>query len=187
MIATETSKGKEGVIIAKMNSLVDSDVIKALYEASNAGVKIDLIIRGICCLKTNEPYSKNISVRSIVGKYLEHARIFYFKHSEPHYFISSADWMPRNLERRLELMTPIFDEALKAKLSRILKLQLSDNELAYELKEGEYERVKKAARTRAVNSQEKLEDYVNQIDKTHKKEGDQGRVVRLVSKLFKES
>ena len=187
MIATETAKGEQGVIIAKMNSLVDSDVIKALYEASQAGVKIDLIVRGICCLKPNEPYSQNIAVRSIIGKYLEHARIFYFKHSEPHYFISSADWMPRNLERRLELMTPIYDEKLKAKLSRILRLQLNDDALAYSLdKDGEYEQITKV-RGKGINSQEKLEDYVNQIDKTQKKEGDQGRVVKLVSKLFKES
>lgn len=206
MIATETAKKGDGVIIAKMNSLVDADVIEALYEASKAGVKIDLIVRGICCLKPHEIYSANINVRSIVGKYLEHARIFYFKHSAPHYFISSADWMPRNLERRLELMTPIFDEALKAKLSRILKLQLSDNELAYELKnDGEYARVSKSENSakaatkglarasakkvstaaRSVNSQEKLEDYVNQIAKTQKKQGD--NAVKLVSKLFKES
>lgn len=188
MIATETAMKGEGVIIAKMNSLVDSDVINALYEASQAGVQVDLIIRGICCLKPNEPYSANIRVRSIVGKYLEHARIFYFKHSAPHYFISSADWMPRNLERRLELMTPIYDEKLKAKLLRILKMQLSDNELAYNLKnDGEYERVGKAPRARAVNSQEKLEEYVNQIAKKEKKGDEEGRALKLVSKLFKES
>lgn len=187
MIAVETEKGSQGVIIAKMNSLVDADVIKALYEASNAGVKVDLIVRGICCLKPNETYSQNINVRSIIGKYLEHARIFYFKHSTPHYFISSADWMPRNLERRLELMTPIFDEKLKAKLSRILRLQLNDDTLAYSLQsDGEYKQIAKV-RGKGINSQEKLEDYVNQIDKTQKKEADQGRAVRLVSKLFKES
>lgn len=187
MIAVEKSKGSEGMLIAKMNSLVDPDVIKALYEASKAGVKIELIIRGICCLRVDEEYSKNISVRSIVGKYLEHARIFYFKHSLPNYFISSADWMPRNLERRLELMTPVFDEKLKAKLSRILQLQLGDNELAYKLeKDGEYTRINKG-KNKLINSQEKLEDYVNQISKTLKKDDDQGRAVRLASKLFKEN
>ncbi|TQR59645.1 RNA degradosome polyphosphate kinase [Campylobacter troglodytis] len=187
MIAVEKSKGNEGVIIAKMNSLVDSDVIKALYEASKAGVKIDLIIRGICCLRVDEEYSKNISVRSIVGKYLEHARIFYFKHSLPNYFISSADWMPRNLERRLELMTPIFDEKLKAKLAKILQLQIEDNELAYKLqKDGEYARINRG-KAKLTNSQNRLEDYVNQISKTLKKDDDQGRAVRLVSKLFKEN
>lgn len=96
--------------------------------------------------------------------------------------------MPRNLERRLELMTPIYDEKLKAKLLRILKMQLSDNELAYNLKnDGEYERVGKAPRARAVNSQEKLEEYVNQIAKKEKKGDEEGRALKLVSKLFKES
>ncbi|TQR31866.1 RNA degradosome polyphosphate kinase [Campylobacter sp. MIT 99-7217] len=187
MIGVEIGKGKEGAIIAKMNSLVDSDVINALYEASKAGVSIQLIIRGICCLRVGEEYSQNIKVRSIVGKYLEHARIFYFKHSLPNYFISSADLMPRNLERRLELMTPIFDENLKAKLAQILHLQLSDTELAYELqKDGSYERVKKI-NDKTMNSQEKLEEYVGRIFKTLKKDRDQSRAKRLASRLFRDN
>ncbi|WP_297192163.1 RNA degradosome polyphosphate kinase [uncultured Campylobacter sp.] len=188
MIRVEASKGKEGAIIAKMNSLVDSDVIKALYEASKAGVKIDLIIRGICCLKPNLSFSKNIKVRSIIGKYLEHARIFYFKHSEPNYFISSADWMPRNLDRRLELMTPIFDEKSRAKLAQILKLQLEDNELAYELdSEGNYHKVKKQSQAKGLNSQYKLEEYINKIYKVMTKTPGQNRADYLSSKLFKEN
>ena len=188
MIRVEASKGKEGAIIAKMNSLVDSDVIKALYEASKAGVKIDLIIRGICCLKPNLSFSKNIKVRSIIGKYLEHARIFYFKHSEPNYFISSADWMPRNLDRRLELMTPIFDEKSRAKLAQILKLQLEDNELAYELdSEGNYHKVKKQSQAKSLNSQYKLEEYINKIYKVMTKTPGQNRAAYLSSKLFKEN
>lgn len=188
MINIEISKGSEGAIIAKMNSLVDSDIIKALYEASKAGVKIDLIIRGISCLRVGEEYSQNIRVRSIIGKYLEHARIFYFKHSKPEYFISSADLMPRNLERRLELMTPIYDEALKAKLAQILHLQLSDNVLAYELKkDGEYEKIKPSENEKEINSQMKLEEYISRIFKTLKKDTDQSRGIRLASKLFKES
>lgn len=188
MIRVEASKGKEGAIIAKMNSLVDSDVIKALYEASKAGVKINLIIRGICCLKPNLSFSKNIKVRSIIGKYLEHARIFYFKHSEPNYFISSADWMPRNLDRRLELMTPIFDEKSRAKLAKILKLQLEDNELAYELdSEGNYHKVKKQSQAKSLNSQYKLEEYINKIYKVMTKTPGQNRAAYLSSKLFKES
>ncbi|TEY00528.1 RNA degradosome polyphosphate kinase [Campylobacter sp. US33a] len=188
MINTEAQKGEDGVIIAKMNSLVDSDVIKALYEASNKGVKIDLIIRGICCLRPNAEYSKNIRVRSIIGKYLEHARIFYFKHSEPNYFISSADWMPRNLERRLELMTPIYDERSKAKLAQILRLELSDNALAYELdNEGEYHKIIPKENEKILDSQQTLEDYVSKIYKTLKKDTDQTRATHLASKLFKES
>lgn len=185
MINVESSKKQQGMIIAKMNSLVDSDVIKALYEASKAGVKIELIIRGISCLRPNEEYSKNIKVRSIIGKYLEHARIFYFKHTQPCYFISSADWMPRNLERRLELMTPIYDEKLKSKLSHILHLQLNDNELAYDLgSDGEYHKINGQ---KSSNCQEILEQYMNRIYKNMTKDSDRTRATRLASKLFKEN
>ncbi len=188
MIALEASKGSAGVIVAKMNSLVDPDVIKALYEASLKGVQIDLIIRGICCLKPGEEYSQNIRVRSIIGKYLEHARIFYFKHSVPNYFISSADWMPRNLERRLELMTPIFDERSKAKLAQILRLQLSDNVLAYELDgKGEYHKRQLKDKEKIIDSQQVLEEYINKIYKTLKKDTDESKAMHLASKLFKEN
>lgn len=119
LISNEAKMGSEGRIIVKMNSLVDPDVIKALYHASSQGVQIDIIARGICCLRPGVPgISDTIRVKSIIGKYLEHARIFYFKHGEPSTFISSADWMPRNLERRLELMTPIFDRQLQQKILR---------------------------------------------------------------------
>ncbi|WP_410689849.1 RNA degradosome polyphosphate kinase [Campylobacter lari] len=189
MIATEASHGKNGVVIAKMNALVDGDVIKALYEASNKGVKIDLIVRGICCLRPGvKGYSENIKVRSIVGKYLEHARILYFKHTEPNYFISSADWMPRNLERRLELMTPIFDEHSRAKLAQILKLQLSDNDLAYELNsEGRYRKITLNEAEKINNSQQILEEYISRIFNTLKKDTDHSRAAHLATKLFRDS
>ncbi|WP_257396769.1 RNA degradosome polyphosphate kinase [Campylobacter lari] len=189
MIATEANHGKDGVIIAKMNALVDGDVIKALYEASNKGVKIDLIVRGICCLRPGvKGYSENIKVRSIVGKYLEHARILYFKHTEPNYFISSADWMPRNLERRLELMTPIFDEHSRAKLAQILKLQLSDNDLAYELNsEGRYRKITLNETEKINNSQQILEEYISRIFNTLKKDTDHSRAAHLATKLFRDS
>ncbi|AKJ53753.1 polyphosphate kinase [Campylobacter lari] len=189
MIATEANHGKDGVIIAKMNALVDGDVIKALYDASNKGVKIDLIVRGICCLRPGvKGYSENIKVRSIVGKYLEHARILYFKHTEPNYFISSADWMPRNLERRLELMTPIFDEHSRAKLAQILKLQLSDNDLAYELdSEGRYRKVALNEAEKVNNSQQILEEYISRIFNTLKKDTDHSRAAHLATKLFRDS
>lgn len=138
LIEGEKNKGSEGQIIMKMNALVDSEIIDALYEASNAGVRIYLIVRGICCLKPCvEGLSENIKVISIVGKYLEHARIYYFKHGG--IYFSSADMMSRNLERRVELLIPVQDYNLALRLLRILKLQLSDSDGAYELLEsGEY-------------------------------------------------
>ncbi len=104
MIEREASFKGDGMIILKANSLVDSDIIQALYRASIAGCKIELIIRGVCTLKPAvEGISDNISVHSIIGKYLEHPRIYYFKHDENEFYISSADLMPRNLIRRIEI------------------------------------------------------------------------------------
>lgn len=189
MIKNEKDKGSEGVIIAKMNALVDSDMIDALYDASSAGVKIDLIIRGICCLKPGvKDLSENIKVRSIVGKYLEHARIFYFKHSNPEFYISSADWMPRNLERRFELMTPIYEQKHKNTLQEILHIQLRDNVLAYELKEdGEYTQVVPAQNKLKINSHDLLEKYVTKIKATQKDKDINSRTKNIAFKLFKES
>lgn len=189
MIKNETSKGKDGQIIAKMNALVDSDLINALSKASEAGVSIDLIVRGICCIRPQvKGLSENIRVRSIIGKYLEHARILYFKHATPQVYISSADWMPRNLERRLELMTPIVDKNLQDKLVEFLKLQLSDNELAFELNSnGEYSKISPKDGEQAINSQEVLEEYVSKIYKTTKKDTDKAKREQLASKLLKES
>lgn len=184
MIKVEEKKGSDGHIIAKMNALVDSDMIKALTSASKAGVKIELIVRGICCLRPGIPeISENIRVISIVGKYLEHARIFYFKHSSPEIYISSADWMPRNLERRLELMTPIFNESLKNKMIDILNVQLNDTSLAFELQnDGEYV---KLTSENPLNSQEFLEEYYNKLAKNIRKHKDTSNI--LVSKLLEDS
>lgn len=184
MIKVEEKKRSDGHIIAKMNALVDSDMIKALTSASKAGVKIELIVRGICCLRPGIPeISENIRVISIVGKYLEHARIFYFKHSSPEIYISSADWMPRNLERRLELMTPIFNESLKNKMIDILNVQLNDTSLAFELQnDGEYV---KLASENPLNSQEFLEEYYNKLAKNIRKHKDTSNI--LVSKLLEDS
>ena len=124
---------KPARIIAKMNSLCDPDVIAALYEASSAGVEIKLLVRGICCLKVGIPnVSENIHVRSIVGDFLEHSRIFYFENDlSPELYMASADWMPRNLERRVEIMFPIEDNELKASIMHILDVQFSDNVKAH--------------------------------------------------------
>jgi polyphosphate kinase len=121
-------EGREARIVAKMNSLCDQKIIAALYKASAAGVKIDLIIRGICCLKTDIPgVSENITVRSIVGTFLEHSRIFYFKNDgDEEIYMGSADWMPRNLDRRVEILFPVKDPKLKSRIKGILKAQLKD-------------------------------------------------------------
>ena len=136
--------GKEGHIVAKMNSLLDKDIIAKLYEASCKGVKIDLIVRGICTLRPGiEGISDHITVRSIVGRFLEHHRILYFKnHSESPYYISSADWMPRNLNDRVELMVPVEDKALQKMLKHILQLYLEDNQKAHSMRaDGSYRKV----------------------------------------------
>ena len=142
-------EGRPARIIAKMNSLCDQDIIAALYEASAAGVKIDLIVRGICCLKTGiRGISENITVRSIVGDFLEHSRIFYFENDE-HYeiYCGSADWMPRNLERRVEILFPVDRPELKEKLLHILHSQLGDNRKASVLQgDGTYEKVSRRGR-----------------------------------------
>ena len=182
LIKQERQKGSDGKIIAKMNSLVDSDVIKALYKASNAGVKIELIVRGICCLKPGiKGVSENIRVTSIIGKYLEHSRIFYFKNSNPKVFIASADWMPRNLEKRYELMIPIYEKALSSKLYDLLNLQINDNVLSWQLdSSGEYEKIEPREGEKPINSQEFLEHYVNKIYKQSKKNRSSGK-----KKIFK--
>jgi polyphosphate kinase len=133
--------GKTGRIIAKMNSLVDPQIIATLYEASQAGVQIDLIIRGICCLRPEVPeVSENIHVISVIGRFLEHSRIFHF-HNNGHneVYIGSADWMPRNLDRRVEAVTPVEDPQLVQTLQKILEISLADNRQAWELKsDGSY-------------------------------------------------
>ena len=140
------ANGEPARIIAKMNSICHKDVIAELYKASSLGVKIDLIVRGICCLRTGIPgISDNITVRSIVGNFLEHSRIFYFENGgSPEFYASSADWMPRNLERRVEILFPIENEKLRKKVWHILELELGDTEKAHVMNDdGSFEKVKK--------------------------------------------
>ena len=128
--AQHAANGLPARIIAKMNALVDPGVIEALYQASQAGVKIDLVVRGICCLRPGVPgVSENITVRSIVDRFLEHSRICYFENAcQPEVFLGSADWMPRNLLRRIEVVFPIVDGVLRERVkSELLELSLSDN------------------------------------------------------------
>ncbi len=127
--------GQEARIVAKINSLCDQEIIAALYSASAAGVKIELIVRGICCLITGIPgVSENITVRSIVGNFLEHARIFYFySNGNEEVYMGSADWMPRNLDKRVEIVFPVEDPDIKKEVMNILKVQLEDNMKAHVL------------------------------------------------------
>jgi polyphosphate kinase len=136
--AEHALKGRPSRIIAKINSLSHQDIIDELYLASQAGVQIDLIVRGVCCLRPGvEGLSENIRVISIVDRFLEHSRLFYFENSgNPDVYLSSADWMTRNLKRRIELMCPVFDPELKKMLVDILNLSLNDNVKARELMPG---------------------------------------------------
>jgi len=139
--SAQTTSERPGLIIAKMNSLVDKEIIEALYRASQKGVRIKLNVRGICCLRPGvKGLSDNIEVVSIVDMFLEHSRIFYFLNGgEEEVYISSADWMPRNFDRRLELMIPVEDGKNKRELVRLLGLYFKDNVKAWTLQpEGEY-------------------------------------------------
>ena len=133
--AENCRQGKTGRIVAKMNSLVDTEVIQTLYEASQAGVEIDLIVRGICCLRPKLPgISDKIRVISIIGRFLEHSRIFYFHNDgKEEIYIGSADWMTRNLSRRVEAVTPIESPEIFSDLQEILGVMLADNRKAWEL------------------------------------------------------
>ncbi|MGH2721092.1 MAG: polyphosphate kinase 1, partial [Actinomycetota bacterium] len=136
LIRRERKRKENGRIVLKMNSLVDPDVIGALYTASQAGVEIDLVVRGICCLRPGvEGLSERIRVRSIVGRYLEHSRIYRFGGDEDgaDWYIGSADLMPRNLDRRVEALTPVLAPALQRRLQEILDVNLADDVLAWEL------------------------------------------------------
>jgi len=158
LIRTEAEAG-DGSIMLKMNSLGDTDTIDALYDASAAGVRIDLIVRGICCLRPGVAgLSDRIRVRSIVGRYLEHSRIFRFGSPERgfQHFIGSADLMPRNLDRRVEVTAPIADDGLRARLDEILQVCLDDDVLAWELgADGTWSKVGSRV---GVNAQERLQE-----------------------------
>jgi len=158
-------RGSDVRIIAKMNSLSDKDIICALYRASSAGVKIDLIVRGICCLKVGiKGVSENITVRSIVGTFLEHARIFDFRiDNDEEIFLGSADWMNRNLEKRVEIVFPVADEYIIRSIKHYLDVELEDNvKASILLPDGRYEKVKRGTSTKK-NSQTIFIKEANQI------------------------
>ena len=149
-----------GQIIIKCNHLVDEGLIRALYRASQAGVRIDLQVRGICCLRPGLPgVSENIDVTSVVGRFLEHPRIYWFcNNGTDELYMGSADLMPRNLNRRVEVLTPVLDKELRDYLrNTILKLHLKDTAQCYRmLADGEYLRIKPGKKDKLVNSQESL-------------------------------
>ena len=162
LIARETAnarKGKPARIVAKMNALVDKTVIDALYVASQAGVKVDLIVRGICCLVPGMPeLSENIRVRSLVGRFLEHARVYYFENAghEPVLMAGSADWMTRNFLRRVEALFPIVDPALrKWVLDEIIPTELKDTANSQELhSNGAYAPIPRKKGAKLLSAQE---------------------------------
>ena len=169
--ARHARQGKKAKIMAKMNSLVDKEIIKELYKASRDGVQIELFVRGICCLRPGvEGLSENITVQSIVGRFLEHSRIFYFQdNGRNNYFISSADWMERNLNKRIELLVPVEDKRCKEKLRELLNISKSDTAKARNLQsDGSYRRV--TAKGDPFNSQEAFIDLAEKrYDKFRRK------------------
>ena len=175
-IAQETSNAQSGLraeIVAKMNSLVDQALIDALYEASAAGVKVTLIVRGICCLNPGVPrLSENIRVFSIIDRFLEHSRILYFYNNKNHeLYMSSADWMIRNLDRRVEILFPVEDDALKKEIIQQLEIQRSDNSTLWEMQsDGEYRRRKpgKEGRVRAQLAIAAYEAEKNRVERVQK-------------------
>lgn len=176
LITGETDRAKLGMpakITAKINSLQDPDVIAALYAASRAGVEIRLNVRGICCLKAGDPkHSKNIEVISVIDRYLEHARIFHFHHGgNSQVFISSADWMTRNLEKRVELMIPIDEPALKRRIIRILDVFFHDNTQASRiLPDGTSQRLERSKGQKSFRSQEHFQTQARQAAKDREHE-----------------
>lgn len=176
LISGEAERAKQGLrarIVAKVNSLQDPDIINALYKASRAGVEIKLNIRGICCLKPGDPrHSKNIEVISIIDRFLEHARIFHFhQDGNPKVYISSADWMTRNLEKRIELMIPIEDARLKRRIIRILDAFFQDNTQASRiLPDGTSQRIVRAKRQKSFRAQSHFYQQAKKLAKAREHE-----------------
>ena len=175
LIEREAEHAKKGIpayIVAKMNSLCDPVIMAALYYASSCGVQIHLLVRGICCLKVGIPgVSENIHVRSIVGDFLEHSRIFYFHNGgSEEIYMGSADWMPRNLDRRVEIVFPVEDESIKKELVHILTLEFKDNVKAHLLKsDGSYEKQDKRGKTLINSQMEFCREATERAQKKHTK------------------
>jgi polyphosphate kinase len=161
--AAHARAGRPARIVAKVNSLVDWPIIQELYEASSAGVQIDLIVRGTCCLRPGVPgLSERIRVVSIVDRFLEHARIYSFENGgAPEYYLASADWMPRNLDHRVEIAFPILDPRLQAQVSEVLEVQLRDSVKARILQpDGSTVRAKSLGSDEPLRSQERIYELI---------------------------
>jgi len=160
LIEHEMSFGDEGSITVKLNSLVDPEMIDALYRASQMGVQIDLLTRGICCLRPGVPgLSDNIRVRSILGRYLEHSRMMRFAHGEgegPLFLIGSADWMGRNLDRRIEVYVPVTHPKHQAWLDQVIEFDLADDIVRHELDSEGYWHRRGPAQFAVGDAQERL-------------------------------
>ena len=169
-----------GFIRAKMNSLIDPAIIKALYRASQAGVRVELVVRGMCRLRAGlKRLSANIRVISIVDRYLEHSRIYHFRNGgQEEVYLSSADWMERNLDERLELLFPLLDRRVKRKAIQVLDVALLDNVKAWEMQpDGTYRRVVRRKKARRIRSQQVMyRSAVREAGKASAKRGDLFRV-----------
>ncbi len=167
-------QGRPARIVVKVNSLADPELIDALYRASQAGVPVDLLVRGICCLRPGVPgLSEKIRVFSVVDRFLEHARILYFhQDGDPALFISSADWMPRNLDKRIELLVEVVDPACRKYLTRVLDVCLADTVKARRLlPDGSYERVRPVPKAKPVRSQQALYEAARRAAKAAEDSG----------------
>ena len=178
--AEHARSGRPARIVAKMNALVDPDVIEALYKASQAGVAITLLVRGVCCLRPGMPrVSETIEVRALIDRFLEHGRVFQFANGgKEETYIGSADWMPRNFHRRVEAMIPVEDVALRTRLGEILQVQLSDNVKAWALRaDGKYERLQPKQGASLVRSQARFMELTRDRVKSAEAQATQGRFV----------
>jgi polyphosphate kinase len=182
LIEREAEHARNGIpahIVAKMNSLCDPAIMSALYYASSCGVKVELLVRGICCMKVGVPgVSENISVRSIVGDFLEHSRIFCFYNAgNEEIFLGSADWMPRNLDRRVEIVFPVEDEDIKKELLHILDLEFKDNVKAHLLQpDGTYVKQDKRGKVLLNSQMEFCREAQERAERVRKSEKTQKRV-----------
>ena len=146
LIKNEITFGSEGHMVIKINGLADAEMIELLYQASEAGVRIDLIVRGICCMRPSSDHEKNVRIRSVLGRYLEHSRMYHFGHggqnNEPVYYIGSADLMPRNLDKRVEVLIPVEHPKHRAWIEEVFSTLFADDVVAFEMnREGNWRRV----------------------------------------------